>query len=154
MHLETGKVHRLVVKRPLVWLKLKVFDHVEGNRSQGEYVLTVEGLKEPLTGSIGGEGVVEAKVPWNARTARLVVKKGDMVLDTFNLAIGSLAPHDIVEGVQARLNRLGFDCGEVDGEMGPRTERAIMLFRQRFSIEEDDLPGTATANKLKELAGC
>lgn len=76
------------------------------------------------------------------------------VLDRFELAIGSLAPADSVQGVQERLTRLGFPCGEADGVLGPRTERAINLFRSRFGIEEEDMPGGATVDKLKELAGC
>ena len=152
--LATGERHEVVVKRPTVWLKLKVLDHVEGEREPADYQLTVEGLPKPLTGTLGADGVLEVEVPAVAQTARLLIQKDGAVLERFELAIGALAPPDSVQGVQERLTRLGFPCGEVDGELGPRTERAIRLFRTRFGIEEEDLPGGATVNKLKELAGC
>jgi N-acetylmuramoyl-L-alanine amidase len=43
---------------------------------------------------------------------------------------------DDVAELQTQLNRLGFDCGRVDGIYGPRTVAAISEFQHNIGIEE------------------
>ncbi len=47
-----------------------------------------------------------------------------------------LDPFDTVEGVQDRLNNLGYSCGDEKGTMGPKTEQAIREFQSDCSLTE------------------
>ncbi|MFH7245146.1 MAG: peptidoglycan-binding protein [Spirulina sp.] len=51
---------------------------------------------------------------------------------------------DAVWAVQARLQRLGYDPGPLDGYFGPQTERAVRQFQQASSIAVDGVVGAIT----------
>jgi N-acetylmuramoyl-L-alanine amidase len=57
-------------------------------------------------------------------------------------------------GLQARLNNLGFDCGDVDGVIGPKTETAIRGFQESEGLDVDGIAGPQTQAKLKSSDGC
>ncbi len=50
--------------------------------------------------------------------------------------------------VQARLNKLGYNCGAVDGGMGPKTLSAIKSFQKSKGLKVDGLVGPATRRAL------
>ena len=49
-----------------------------------------------------------------------------------------------VREIQSRLNRLGFDAGEVDGLYGPRTEFAVVSYQADKSLPVDGVVGPQT----------
>lgn len=51
---------------------------------------------------------------------------------------------DAVLALQARLQRLGYDPGPLDGFFGPRTEQAVRQFQQASHIAVDGVVGTLT----------
>ena len=51
--------------------------------------------------------------------------------------------------VQAALNDLGYDCGGVDGVMGPRTRSCIQAFQEENSLEATGAADAATGRKLR-----
>jgi peptidoglycan hydrolase-like protein with peptidoglycan-binding domain len=53
--------------------------------------------------------------------------------------------------LQGRLNELGFDCGEVDGSFGARTEEAVKAFQAERGLKVDGIVGPTTWTAL--LAG-
>jgi hypothetical protein len=53
-----------------------------------------------------------------------------------------------VEALQTALNSLGFDAGEVDGDFGSRTEKAVKRFQQKAGITVDGIVGTETWKML------
>ncbi|MBM3269909.1 MAG: peptidoglycan-binding protein, partial [Candidatus Sericytochromatia bacterium] len=53
-----------------------------------------------------------------------------------------------VARLQRRLARFGIDPGPVDGVFGPRTERAVRRFQQRFDLAIDGVVGPRTWNRL------
>ena len=55
-----------------------------------------------------------------------------------------------VKELQTALNKLGCECGEVDGEFGRQTENAVKLFQERNGLKVDGKFGPATLAKLKE----
>jgi len=55
---------------------------------------------------------------------------------------------DAVRGVQARLRRLGFRPGPVDGLFGPRTEGAVVRFQAARGLSRDGVVGPATRRSL------
>ena len=78
---------------------------------------------------------------------------------------------DDVAELQSTLNRIGFDCGRVDGVFGPRTRSALTDFQRniglnpngiaapdvvavlgRVSSQSGDGPGVALVREREELA--
>lgn len=58
---------------------------------------------------------------------------------------------DDVRDLQQRLNRLGFDAGQVDGMFGPDTEAAVREFQINVALQDDGIAGADTINALKRL---
>lgn len=53
-----------------------------------------------------------------------------------------------VKDLQTKLNSLGFDCGQVDGDFGPKTEAAVEAFQTAAGIEVDGHVGPQTMAAL------
>ena len=56
-----------------------------------------------------------------------------------------------VKHLQTWLNLHGYNCGSVDGELGPKVEAAVLKFQGKNGLMKDGLFGTAclkTANKI------
>jgi hypothetical protein len=155
IELPTGSAHALALELPRSVLRLRVLDSPDGEGIQAHYRLEVEGVAEPLRGTIGADGILEASVPPAARNARLVLEAepdGD-VLETFQLHIGALDPVSAPSGVRERLRRLGFDPGPEEGALGPSSEAALRAFQARHGLEETGTVTEETADELVELAG-
>ncbi len=58
---------------------------------------------------------------------------------------------DIAE-LQARLGRIGFDCGRVDGILGPRTARAVVEFQGNCGLIADGTCGTETVQAVERVS--
>lgn len=54
----------------------------------------------------------------------------------------------VVKKVQKKLNKLGYDCGKVDGKFGKKTKKAIKKFQKD---EEMKVDGNITKKLLKKL---
>jgi len=55
---------------------------------------------------------------------------------------------DLVSSVQQKLNDLGYDCGIVDGDAGPKTKQGIIEFQKAENIRQD---GMISKDLLAEL---
>ena len=55
---------------------------------------------------------------------------------------------DEVTKLQNRLKELGYYTGEVDGQYGPGTQQAVMLFQAQHGLDEDGIAGETTRNTL------
>lgn len=65
------------------------------------------------------------------------------------------SPHlrgDDVAELQARLARLGFDPGRVDGIFGPQTVRAVEAFQADSGLVVDGVCGAATAQSIRRVS--
>lgn len=71
-------------------------------------------------------------------------KLGDRLLF---LSSPNLRGDDVAE-LQSRLGRLGFDCGRVDGILGPRTARALQDFQSNCGKSADGVCGPDTVRAL------
>lgn len=71
----------------------------------------------------------------------------------YTLKVGHLDPVEEISGIQARLNNLGFNCGKVDGDKGPKTEKAVKDFQAKYGLKVDGDPGPKTQAKLREVYG-
>ena len=120
----TEAIHRLVVASTglLLNLKLQDFDRQPlANRFYrlvvGERSLTEPGAvpSAPVTDTTNAKGGVSQPIPVFASFGEIVVHAGDTaespVEATFRLLIGLLPPANTVEGLQIRLNNLGYFAG-------------------------------------------
>ena len=57
---------------------------------------------------------------------------------------------DDVGELQTALNKLGYNCGEVDGDFGKQTEAAVKAFQLAHELEVDGKVGPATLARIKE----
>lgn len=55
-----------------------------------------------------------------------------------------------VREIQERLTAKGYDCGEIDGIMGPITEAAIKAFQEVHDLDADGIVGPLTEAALME----
>lgn len=76
-------------------------------------------------------------------------KLGDRML---LLTSPNLRGDDVAE-LQARLARLGFDCGRGDGIFGPRTARALSEFQTNCGMPADGMCGHDTVQALDRVIG-
>jgi hypothetical protein len=81
----------------------------------------------------------------NARRAVLRIAPDDT---TIELALGYVEPSRRCDGVQSRLNNLGYACGPVDGQPSARLRNAVIQFQRDSGIQESgewDDPAVAKA---------
>jgi N-acetylmuramoyl-L-alanine amidase len=74
--------------------------------------------------------------------------------EELELGLGEIDPVEDISGVQARLNNLGFHCGEEDGEHDALLEQAIADFQARHDLEPTgELDDATRATLLEEHGG-
>jgi N-acetylmuramoyl-L-alanine amidase len=71
-------------------------------------------------------------------------KLGDRLLF---LTSPNLRGDDVAE-LQGGLNHIGFECGRVDGILGPRTARALQDFQHNCGLHDDGVCGPDTVRSL------
>lgn len=153
----TEKKTRFQVSVPKALLKIVLKDS-EGKPIKNQpYTLMIAWLT--LTGTTDGAGLLQQKIPVGIDTGKLSLDKLGL---NWPLKIGHLDPvHDeggddaIVSGLQARLDNLGYHCGDVDGILGPMTTDALRAF-QRDALGRMDPDGVAdkqTRDALRQQHG-
>jgi predicted chitinase len=51
--------------------------------------------------------------------------------------------------LQVKLKQIGFDPGEIDGDFGPKTEKALIDFQRKNKLQEDGIAGPKTLSILE-----
>jgi hypothetical protein len=137
----TDERHRFRVETPKTLLRIMLRDEDGEPLANEPYKLTYDDTE--LDDITDGEGLVEQEIPVGVREATIRLDKYDL---TMPLQVGGLDPVDdeddtsrIVAGAQARLNNLGYYCGSVDGDDGPKTSAALRSFqKQKLDRSEPD----------------
>jgi hypothetical protein len=146
---------KITAKRPCQRLHLVVEWDVGEPAANARYELTfLDGHKQyRRQGTTKGDGLLDERLPLQATQLRLFVwpkdSQGKTDCVVLDLGMGHLDPIEDLSGVRARLENLGFHCGDEEGDLGPRTRAALKRFRAEQKIEEEDLLGPET---LKQLA--
>jgi len=121
---------------------------VEGNTSGGSTMVSngggvAEKHYSPLYTRILGYGTPD----YDAISGAVIVPPKPPELKSY-LRRGSKG--DAVRTLQERLNRLGCNCGPVDGDFGPRTLEAVKAFQAARGLVVDGIVGPKTWAKLWE----
>jgi hypothetical protein len=82
-------------------------------RKNENYVLKVAG--KLIQGTTDGDGKLEHFIPGNAKSAQLILRDGQEIM---NLTLGGLDPLDLATGVVQRLNNLGYKTGGASAKAG------------------------------------
>ncbi len=152
---DSEKRHRFQAKMPKAWLRIIAKLEQSQPLSNKKYELQVGSVTHQ--GKTNQDGLLIVEVPPDAGEGTLTIWKDDnnpSSLITWQLKIGCLDPVEEISGIQGRLRNLGFDCGPVDGILGPRTREAVELFQESQGLKVDGIPGPETQAKLKEIHGC
>lgn len=89
---------------------------------------------------------LQVPVPWLRTLEQVHIQR---LMDADQI----LGPEDCPFGIQVRLNGLGYNCGVVDGVVGPKTNSAALEFQSDRGLFEDGDPGPATQGYLIEAFG-
>ncbi len=68
-----------------------------------------------------------------------------------NLKYGSRS--DAVKTMQTSLNKLGYNCGDVDGVFGAKTRAAVLAFQKAKGLETDGVVGPLTQAVINKALG-
>jgi len=142
---ETGQTemrHRFCRRGEPSWLRLRLTECGEPRANQ-DYALIIDGKER--TGTTDVRGRLNEAIPGNARTAILRIGK-----EEYRLKLGSVDPITEIKGVQTRLNNLGFNCGPVDGILGPKTRGALKAFQRRMELPVSGKIDDATRKALED----
>ena len=126
-----------------VKFRLKLYDADGEPLANKPYSLELR--DETIKDKTDQEGVLEASIPSNVEKGKLTLTETEEV---YELNFGSLDPPDSITGAQARLNNLGYNCGKVDGNAGPKTREALIAFR-----DDADLDHSAKDDEIQEKSG-
>lgn len=112
------------------------------------------------SGTTDADGRIE--VPVTGGQAELRLKFGGNPVATYqlNLRDDALEADDTITGVQRRLRILGYHLGHagddqdgVDGDLGRKTDKAILDFQIDNQLAIDGAVGHNTRNKLNDIVG-
>ena len=143
----TGQRHQFRRKGVPSMLRLQLLD--EGKpRANETYVLNIDG--DLFTGTTDKNGMIEQPIPPDAKQGKLLIGEDQ---EEYLLYLNYIDPINEISGVQGRLLNLGFDCGEIDGVLGPETEATLKEFQQKYKLFESGKIDEATRNKLLEVHG-
>jgi len=151
----TEKKHKFKVHPSKTLLRIVVKDENEKPLGGKSYELKIGDLI--LKGSTNSEGLLEQTIAADVTEGVLKLWRNPSTPGNYLswvLRIGHLDPVTFATGIQARLNNLAFNCGNVDGIIGPKTKAAVRAFQEYYGLQVDGIPGPITQAKLKELHGC
>ncbi len=147
----TSRTHRFKVKRVPTLLQIRLEDEKRNPWQGKRYELTVGGRK--FEGTTPKNGLVEHEVDAHECSGRLrlwIDDEDDPVV--MQVKIGHLDPKEMATGVQARLNNLDYDCGEVDGDVAMKTKLALEQFQLDHGLPVSGEPDPTTCEKLAALS--
>ena len=152
----TDRKHCFLVKKAKVQLRVVVLD-LNGDPCAGaSYLLQLN--EGDISGVTGADGMIQCNIPPDLNQATLHLtfhgKTGQAINRDWLLRLGNLDPIEMISGVQARLNNLGYRSGEVDGVSGPKTQSAVRQFQEDEGLTIDGVAGMETCATLKSMYGC
>lgn len=133
---ETDLIHTFKRRGVPFLIRLFVLDEYGEAIANRPYKLNV-GTRR-YDGETGADGLIRHWVSPSAKTAKLQVMDEDdpaLVDREWDIEVGRLEPENSLRGIQSRLTNLGYDCGEIDGELGPRTISALSDFQAQMGLE-------------------
>lgn len=134
--MSTDKKHKLVRRSVPEKLQIRFLDASGEPRAGISYEFEIDG--EVRSGTTNDKGEVIESIMPDANQATIRFSEEEL----YRVKIGHLDPVTEITGLQARLRNLGYYEGEVDGDLGEVTARALRSFQSK----EDGLESTGEAD--------
>lgn len=152
----SGEQIELQQQSALEKLRIRFLHYDDTPRTDLPFLVSIKTSKNdtwPDTlGKTDGAGFVIVDVPPNSTFAEIVLGEGEeQEMHEFNL--GFVDSIDTVSGVKARLNNLGFECGEETDEMNELTVGAIKAFQKKNSLYPNGKLEAETIEAILERFG-
>lgn len=144
----TEALHKFVRQGAPETLRLVLLDYDLVPRPSIKYGLEIDGSW--VSGVSDAQGVIECPITPGAKQGKLTLTEEQ---EEYTLNLGHLDPITEVSGVQGRLNNLGFDCGPVDGKLGPHTESAITRFQEKEGLSVSGQLDDETRERIEKVHG-
>jgi hypothetical protein len=141
----------------VVLRKVKIFFQVfpgtggtdaERGIANAPYTMTVSTGGVNASGNTAADGSVDLSIPAGA-TANLTIL-GTVYPVTVRTTI---EPRTTTKGAQRRLSLLGYELGNIDGQVGKKTDNAIHNFQADCSLDSDGKVGNLTRAQLQAKFG-
>ena len=102
-------------------------------------------------GSTDGDGFLIATIPPDAAIGEIRLGEGEKEA-LVGVNLGCIDPPETITGIQARLNNLGYFCGNEDGVLGEMTRSALQAFQEDSGLAVmDDEAATVDGDTIKKL---
>ena len=148
----TEQKHRFRRKGVPALLRIILLSSKNGEpHANKPYTLVIDD-NQVFSQTTDARGKLEHGIPPNAVKGRLIVGEGED-REEYILDLRHLDPTRAPTGVQARLSNLGYNTGNIDGEIGPKTRSALRRFQKDHGLKETGEPDESTLDKLKEVYG-
>ena len=128
----------------------------------GDYFETVEGNTSGASGIIANGGGVCAKSYYNSNLPGTKFCRVDWAYAATQIGNGSGSSSTTskewlengdsgadVKKMQTMLDKIGFDCGEIDGEFGANTDKAVRAFQKAYGLAVDGQYGKDSKKTLE-----
>lgn len=141
-------------KPSLQHLKLKLTDMGMKPYAHKDYVLRSLGVK--VEGKTDGDGVLEADLPAEAKTAEVTLwiePRPTGKTKRYVIRLGELPGADTVPGAEGRLRNLGYYWGRSQTEITGDLARALRDFQEDHGLEATGQLDAGTQGKLVEIHG-
>lgn len=144
----THRTHSFRKAAPENKLRLRMLDGNLEKIAEAEYTLRCG--SETFNGTTDRHGMLEHTIEVDATSATLTFGGRDI-----DLQVGHLDPIEEVEGVQGRLQNLGYKIENIDGDKeSDEYKNAVKAFQGDNKLGVDGIVGPITTAKLKDVYGC
>jgi N-acetylmuramoyl-L-alanine amidase len=128
----TDQCHTFVRKGVPIRLRIVLCDENQEPRAGLDYILEIDGTVS--SGTTSGDGAVDIPISPRARSGSISFGEG-LFREVYELQLGGLDPITEINGVQMRLENLGYYQGGVDGKWNDATHLAILSFQKDNGLE-------------------
>ena len=148
---QTDRLHCFQVTFQPTYFNVRVRDLGDQPIANAPYRLNLTNLG--VTGTTDDQGWIRCKIPAQSEFGTLMVWPNPADQETviaWSLYVGHLDPLETITGVKARLNNLGYDCGDVNSIQDEEYESAVRQFQTDYGLKVDGIVGPQTRGKLKQ----
>jgi N-acetylmuramoyl-L-alanine amidase len=148
---QTDMNHRFRLNVQPTYVNLRIQDLADKPISDAKYILTLDELK--LHGKTDSDGWIKHTISPVSQFGTLQVWPDPKDHETsfkWEVKLGHLDPLETTSGVKARLNNLGYGCGEVNSVEDDAYDQAVRQFQQEHGLVVDGIVGPKTRHMLKQ----
>ncbi|MBL8237603.1 MAG: peptidoglycan-binding protein [Bryobacterales bacterium] len=149
----TGRLHKFVLGRRQLMLRLVLEDHYEGPLARAQCEIVFSGRANPATTDPAGK--IEQLILPSIRDGVLIIADPGTPARNISIPIrvGDLDPVQELSGQRARLANLGYLAGDFEQPTERHMKSAIEEFQCDHGLTVDGICGPNTQEKLKTVYG-